>query len=76
MHNAVGIHSSQNRQLPTRRSFAIIRWVDNNFNKLDVPIELIDIPNTDSETLTIFLVDCLIRDQLTAVGRHIMVLLA
>ena len=31
---------------------AIIRWVDNDFNIFEDPIESIDVPKTDSETLT------------------------
>ena len=38
-----------------------IRWVDEDFNIHEDPVELIHVPKTDSATLTSALKDCLIR---------------
>jgi len=38
-----------------------IRWVDKEFNIHEDPVELIQVPKTDSLTLTGALKDCLIR---------------
>ena len=38
-----------------------IRWVDNAFNICEDPIELIDVPKTDSDTLATLIKDCLVR---------------
>ena len=38
-----------------------IRWVDSEFQIHETPVELIQVPKTDSETLTSVLKDCLIR---------------
>lgn len=42
----------------------IIRWVDGNFNIYEDPIELINVPKTDAETLSKALEDSLIRHQI------------
>lgn len=36
-----------------------IRWVDDAFNIHEDPVELIDVPKTDSNTLTTLIKDCL-----------------
>ena len=38
-----------------------IRWVDSDFQIHETPVELIQVPKTDSETLTSVLKDCLVR---------------
>lgn len=38
-----------------------IRWVDDAFDIHEDPVELIDIPKTDSDTLTTLIKDCLLR---------------
>lgn len=38
-----------------------IRWVDSNFRVHEDPLELIQVPKTDSETLFTLIKDCLIR---------------
>ncbi len=38
-----------------------IRWVDNDFEIHEDPVELIHVPKTDSKTLTSAIKDCLIR---------------
>ena len=38
-----------------------IRWLDSHFGIHETPVELIQVPKTDSETLTTVLKDCLIR---------------
>ena len=38
-----------------------IRWVYNSFNIHEDPVELIDVPKTNAETLTALIKDCLIR---------------
>ena len=41
-----------------------IRWVDNNFKIEETPIELINVPKTDSETIAALIQDCLVRHAL------------
>ena len=38
-----------------------IRWVDDDFNIYEAPLEFINVPMTDSSTLTMCIKDCLIR---------------
>ena len=38
-----------------------IRWVDDAFDIHEDPVELIDVPKTDSDTLTTLIKDCLLR---------------
>ena len=38
-----------------------IRWVDKSFQIYETPVELINVPKTDSETLTMVITDCLLR---------------
>ena len=51
---------SQKEQMPV-----CIRWVDEDFTIHEDPLELIHLPNTDAETLTSAIKDCLIRFSLT-----------
>ena len=37
-----------------------IRWVDDNFDIHGAPLELINVPKTDSNTLTTLIKDCLV----------------
>ena len=41
-----------------------IRWVDQNFKIEETPIELINIPKTDGETIATLIQDCLLRHAL------------
>ena len=38
-----------------------IRWVNQSFEIYETPVELINVPKTDSDTLTMLIKDCLIR---------------
>jgi hypothetical protein len=38
-----------------------IRWVDKSFEMYETPVELVNVPKTDSETLTTVIKDSLIR---------------
>ena len=41
-----------------------IRWVDNNFQIDETPIELISVPKTDAVTIASLIQDCLVRHAL------------
>ena len=41
--------------------YICIRWVDDNFDIHEAPLELINVPKTDSNTLTAVIKDCLVR---------------
>ena len=47
-----------------------IRWVDSSFQVHKTPLELINIPKTDSETLTSMIKNCLVRLALPIGGQN------